>query len=102
VSLRGPPCAHGILGIPFGEVRDNWDAVAKLEDRLTRHGVKRDREAPAAQKRLRWKLGIFRVGAFCSFSLAQDPVNEVLLLTCFTLPIGMEHGTDTNSMARLN
>jgi hypothetical protein len=22
VSLRGPPCAHGVLDIPFGEVRD--------------------------------------------------------------------------------
>jgi hypothetical protein len=21
-SLRGPPCAHGVSGIPFGEVRD--------------------------------------------------------------------------------
>lgn len=25
----------------------------------------------------------------------------MLLLTCFTLPIGMEHGTDTDPMARL-
>jgi hypothetical protein len=22
VSVRGPPCAHGVLGIPYGEVRD--------------------------------------------------------------------------------
>src|ERR1700737_3396911 len=22
VSLRGPPCAHGVLGTPYGEVRD--------------------------------------------------------------------------------
>jgi hypothetical protein len=22
VSLRGPPCAHGVSGIPYGEVRD--------------------------------------------------------------------------------
>ena len=24
VSLRGPPCAHGVSDIPFGEVRDNF------------------------------------------------------------------------------
>jgi hypothetical protein len=46
--------------------------------------------------------GIFGVGVFCSFRLAEDHVNGVLLLTCFTLPIGMEHGTYTDSMARLN
>ena len=36
-------------------LKEYWDAVAKSEDRLTRKGVKRDREAPAAQKRLRRK-----------------------------------------------
>ena len=46
--------------------------------------------------------GIFGVGAFCSSRLAQDPVNRVLLLTCFTLPIGMEHGTNIDPMTRLN
>ena len=37
-------------------LKEYWDAVAKSEDRLTRHGVKRDREAQAAQKRLRQKV----------------------------------------------
>ena len=36
-------------------LKEYWDAVAKSEDRLTHKGVKRDREAPAAQKRLRRK-----------------------------------------------
>jgi hypothetical protein len=37
-------------------LKEYWDSVAKSEDRLTRHGVKRDREAPAMQKRLRQKV----------------------------------------------
>jgi hypothetical protein len=37
-------------------LKEYWDAVAKSEDILTRHGVKRGREAPAAQKRLRRKV----------------------------------------------
>ena len=36
-------------------LKEYWDAVAKLEDRLTRKGVKHDGEAPAAHKRLRRK-----------------------------------------------
>ena len=32
-----------------------WDAVAKSDDKLTRKGVKRDREAPTAHKHLRHK-----------------------------------------------
>ena len=37
------------------EILKYLDAVAKTEDMLTRKGVKRDREAPAARKRLRRK-----------------------------------------------
>ena len=37
-------------------LKEYWDAVAKAEDKLTRHGVKRDREVLATQKRLRRKV----------------------------------------------
>jgi hypothetical protein len=30
VSLRGPPCAHGVSGIPFGEVRDTHPHQTEL------------------------------------------------------------------------
>jgi hypothetical protein len=31
VSLRGPPCFHGVSGIPFGEVRDISSALFKFK-----------------------------------------------------------------------
>ena len=37
-------------------LKEYWDAVAKSENILTCHGVKRDREAPATQKHLRRKV----------------------------------------------
>jgi hypothetical protein len=30
VSLRGPPCALGVSGIPYGEVRDNGPQILLL------------------------------------------------------------------------
>jgi hypothetical protein len=36
-------------------LKEYWDAIAKSEDGLTRTSVKRDRETPAAHKRMRRK-----------------------------------------------
>ena len=37
VSLRGPPCAHGVAGIPHGEVRDTMPIVQPaLKDDITK------------------------------------------------------------------
>jgi hypothetical protein len=30
LSLRGPPCAHGVSGIPFGEVRDTYGVFSSM------------------------------------------------------------------------
>src|ERR1700738_5119253 len=33
VSLRGPPCAHGVSGTPYGEVRDK-DLAVRVDDAI--------------------------------------------------------------------
>src|ERR1700738_4059554 len=34
VSLRGPPCAHGVSGTPHGEVRDNTPTTRRVFHRV--------------------------------------------------------------------
>ena len=37
-------------------LKEYWDAVAKLDDILTHHGIKHDHEALVVRKCLRWKV----------------------------------------------
>jgi hypothetical protein len=75
VSLRGPPCAHGVSGIHFGEVRDRW--CCKLSDNLEMSSLESTalcwRKRPMHGKCLRYqgRSAGRHIGSMMLFSVTQ-------------------------------
>src|SRR5450631_3933704 len=56
VSLRGPPCAHGVSGTPHGEVRDTFGCWSRTKG-LRSLGLLKERRLSLKNQGGSWKGG---------------------------------------------